>query len=172
MLVRHTDADGRSGERSARRRSGPGRDPPPGRLRELTVDLVSSQVQLDDQRADHVKRAGSDDDDIRQLDALIKDLATNSRPSIMSLSPAGETEPTTTRAGIAVHRGAQGASGNTAHERCGQPPSHIVGRRGCRPPCAGRSEPALRDAPVRVSAWKRWTGRGGVIGAGRPCRAG
>ena len=44
-------------------------------LRELTVDLVSSQVQLEDKRADHVKRAGSDDDDIRQLDVLIKDLA-------------------------------------------------------------------------------------------------
>lgn len=43
-------------------------------LRELTVDIASSQVQLEDQRADYVKRAGSDDDDLRRLDVLIKDL--------------------------------------------------------------------------------------------------
>ena len=43
-------------------------------LRELTMDLESSQVQLADQRADYGKRAGPDDDDLCQLDVLIKNL--------------------------------------------------------------------------------------------------
>lgn len=43
-------------------------------LRELSMDLVCSQVQLEDQRADYGKLAGSDDDDLRQLDVLIKNL--------------------------------------------------------------------------------------------------
>ena len=43
-------------------------------LRELAVDLAASQAQIEDQRADYLKRAGSDDDDIRQLDVLIEDL--------------------------------------------------------------------------------------------------
>jgi hypothetical protein len=43
-------------------------------LRELTMDLLASQVELEDQRADYVKRAGLDDDDLRQVDGLIEDL--------------------------------------------------------------------------------------------------
>lgn len=43
-------------------------------LRELSMDLVCSQVQLEDQRADYGKLAGSDDHDLRQLDVLIKNL--------------------------------------------------------------------------------------------------
>jgi len=43
-------------------------------LRELSRDLVSSQVQLEDQRTDHVKLPGSDDDDLRQLEVLIDNL--------------------------------------------------------------------------------------------------
>ena len=43
-------------------------------LRELSRDLASSQAQLDDQRADYVEPAGSDHDDLRELDALINDL--------------------------------------------------------------------------------------------------
>lgn len=42
-------------------------------LRELSRDLASSQAQLEDQRADCLKRAGSDHDDLRQFDALIND---------------------------------------------------------------------------------------------------
>jgi hypothetical protein len=44
-------------------------------LRELSRDLGSSQAQLEDQRADYVKRAGSDYDDLRELDALITSLS-------------------------------------------------------------------------------------------------
>jgi hypothetical protein len=43
-------------------------------LRELSMDLVSSQVQLEDQRADYGKLADSDGDNLRQLDVLIKNL--------------------------------------------------------------------------------------------------
>ena len=43
-------------------------------LRELSGDLTASRVQLQDQRADYVKRPGSEDDDLRQLEALINSL--------------------------------------------------------------------------------------------------
>jgi len=43
-------------------------------LRELSRDLASSQLQLEDQRTDYVKRRGSDDDDLRQLEVLISTL--------------------------------------------------------------------------------------------------
>lgn len=43
-------------------------------LRELSRDLASSQVQVKDQRADYLRRGGSHDDDLRELDALIGDL--------------------------------------------------------------------------------------------------
>ena len=44
-------------------------------LRELSGDFVSSQLQLEDQRADYVKRVCADDDDLRQLDILINGLS-------------------------------------------------------------------------------------------------
>lgn len=43
-------------------------------LRELSRDLALSQIQLEDQRADYVKPGGSDNDDLRQFDALINKL--------------------------------------------------------------------------------------------------
>lgn len=43
-------------------------------LRELNRDLTSSQAQLEDQREDLAKRADSDIDDLRQLEALVSDL--------------------------------------------------------------------------------------------------
>jgi len=46
-------------------------------LCELSTDLASSQAQLEDQRADYVKRVGSYNDSLRQLDALISNLGYN-----------------------------------------------------------------------------------------------
>jgi len=43
-------------------------------LRELSSNLALSQAQLADQRADCVKRAGSGDEDLCQLDVLISSL--------------------------------------------------------------------------------------------------
>jgi hypothetical protein len=43
-------------------------------LRELGRDLASSQAQLDDQRADYIEVAGSDHDELDQLDVLIDEL--------------------------------------------------------------------------------------------------
>jgi hypothetical protein len=43
-------------------------------LRDLSRDLASSQAQLEDQRADWVKRAGPENEDLRELDVLVSDL--------------------------------------------------------------------------------------------------
>jgi hypothetical protein len=43
-------------------------------LRELSCDLNVSQVQLQDQRADYVKRPGSEDAALRQVEVLINNL--------------------------------------------------------------------------------------------------
>ena len=43
-------------------------------LRELSRDLAASRAQLEEQRADDLKRAGSDAGDSRQVDILINNL--------------------------------------------------------------------------------------------------
>lgn len=43
-------------------------------LRELELDLASSQGELQDERADYARRADADIDDLRRLDGLIGDL--------------------------------------------------------------------------------------------------
>jgi hypothetical protein len=40
-------------------------------LRELELDLSSSQAELEDERADYATRADADIDDLRRLDRLI-----------------------------------------------------------------------------------------------------
>ena len=107
-------------------------------LRELSRDLVSSQIQLEDQRADYVMPGGSDADDLRQLDALVNQL-------VNQLAAVDRELVTRRRETVAAAPGRH--RGQTRHPSHVQTLSPHVMRGNPKPHCRAKRFPAGARTP-------------------------
>ena len=107
-------------------------------LREMSRDLASSQLQLEDQRADYVKPGGSDDDDLRQFDTLINTLG----DQLAAVEQELATRHRETTAAVAGrHRGEIRQPGDV------QTHGPQVMRENPKPHCRAKRFPARAPAP-------------------------
>lgn len=98
-------------------------------LRELRIDLGSSQAQLRDQRSDYVTRGGSRDGGLHELDVLIENLGHQLAAvdqEIITRQRDGSTAVGNGQRGVSPH--ANRARRHSARVTRGQPKPHCRGK--------------------------------------------
>jgi len=107
-------------------------------LRELSIDLASSQVLLEDQRADCVKGTCCVDDDLREFDVLINDLGDQLAAVSQELVTRHREREA---AGVSAHRGV-----TTRSARVPRYGPQVMGRNP-KPHCRAKRPPAALRRP-------------------------